>query len=135
MSSVHPVDGLALIGSENRNKSLVLEVIGHLPALALAPMPDVIVELPHVLPLQVLQRDRAEAALRCAGVPVGPPQPRALVTAAVSKAEPPPRPVEHERPPLVVRWDPSRPDAELPDQRLPAVVRLNDRLHGEGQGG
>lgn len=49
----HPVDGLALVGSEHRDQSFVLDVVGHLPALALVQMPDVIVELLDVLPLQV----------------------------------------------------------------------------------
>jgi len=49
----HPVDSLALIGPENRNKSLVLDIIGYFLALFLVQMSDIIIELLHILPLQV----------------------------------------------------------------------------------
>ena len=53
LSPQHPVDGLALIGSEDRNESFVLDIIGCLPALSLVQVPDEIIELLDVLPLQV----------------------------------------------------------------------------------
>lgn len=52
-SPQHPVDCLALIGPENRNKSLMLNIIGHLLAFVLVQMPHIIVELLDILPLQV----------------------------------------------------------------------------------
>lgn len=53
LSPQHPVDSLALIGSEDRDESFVLDVIDHLPALSLVQMPDVIIEFLDILPLQV----------------------------------------------------------------------------------
>lgn len=53
LSLQHPVDSLALIGPEHRDKSFVLHVIGHLLAPCLVHMPDIIIELLHILPLQV----------------------------------------------------------------------------------
>lgn len=52
-SPQHPVDRLALIGSENRNESFVLDVIGLLLAPSLVQMSDIIVQFLDILPLQV----------------------------------------------------------------------------------
>lgn len=52
-SPQHPVYGLALIGSEDRDESFVLDVVCHLLALSLVQMPDIIIEFFNILPLQV----------------------------------------------------------------------------------
>lgn len=53
LSPQHPVYSLALIGPEHGDESLVLNITGHFLAVSLMQVPDVIVQLLHILPLQV----------------------------------------------------------------------------------
>lgn len=53
LSPQHPVNSLPLVGSKNRDERLVLDVIRLLLALALVQVPHRVVQLLHILPLQV----------------------------------------------------------------------------------
>lgn len=53
LSPQHPVDGLPLVGSEDGDERLVLHVVRLLLALTLVQVPHRVVQLLHVLPLQV----------------------------------------------------------------------------------
>lgn len=53
LSPQHPVNRLALIRPEDGNENLVLDVVRYILVLFLALVPHVIVQLLHVLPLQV----------------------------------------------------------------------------------